>query len=265
MNKLKSLREEHNLSSVELSEKTGVPYSTIRSYENGQRKGKTETWKVLADYFDVSVSYIMGLSDNKQDLTMSDLTDLMGEKMFDEDDGEFNTQSAEIESSKFIAKRIKPSQNLELFHIIKLIDPVTNDIRFSCLSAVFFVDFTKISIEKECLFFEIPVHFEIPSKVTSYNRVAEYKMDTKNNEMNDENFSPLLFSSFLFFKKMLDKKNGNTKTLDAVLANLINQAFRVLKDRRPDIFFEEEMEKKKNRKYLFTINYLNEEIKKITL
>lgn len=79
MNKLKSLREEQHITSAELSEKTKVPYSTIRSYENGQRKGKTETWKILADYFGVSIAYIMGISDQKVDTKKrleSDLSDL---------------------------------------------------------------------------------------------------------------------------------------------------------------------------------------------
>lgn len=63
MNRLKALREEKGVSLTEISESLGIPYQTYRNYEIGKRKPKNqEIWEKLADYFNVPVPYIMGLS-----------------------------------------------------------------------------------------------------------------------------------------------------------------------------------------------------------
>lgn len=52
-NKGKSLKE--------ISEETGIGYSTIGNYNQGSRIPKTENAFILADYFGVSVAYLLGL------------------------------------------------------------------------------------------------------------------------------------------------------------------------------------------------------------
>ena len=60
-NKGKSLKE--------ISEETGIGYSTIGNYNQGSRIPKTENAFILADYFGVSVAYLLGLEnmDSKRD------------------------------------------------------------------------------------------------------------------------------------------------------------------------------------------------------
>jgi helix-turn-helix family protein len=60
-NKGKSLKE--------ISEETGIGYSTIGNYNQGSRIPKTENAFILADYFGVSVAYLLGLesTDSKID------------------------------------------------------------------------------------------------------------------------------------------------------------------------------------------------------
>lgn len=60
-NKGKSLKE--------ISEETGIKYSTIGNYNQGSRIPKAENAYILADYFGVSVAYLLGLEnmDSKRD------------------------------------------------------------------------------------------------------------------------------------------------------------------------------------------------------
>ncbi|QCQ04097.1 helix-turn-helix transcriptional regulator [Ligilactobacillus animalis] len=64
-NRIKELRLEKGLSQRKLSEKTGISQQALSLYEKGERKPKIETWQKLADYFDVSVSYLQGVTDKK--------------------------------------------------------------------------------------------------------------------------------------------------------------------------------------------------------
>ncbi|MGL9865793.1 helix-turn-helix domain-containing protein [Enterococcus faecium] len=65
MNRLKEIRKENNITLVDLSAKLGIPRSTLNRYENGESEPKQETWEKLADYFNVSVGYLMGVSNQK--------------------------------------------------------------------------------------------------------------------------------------------------------------------------------------------------------
>lgn len=53
----------------EISEETGIGYSTIGNYNQGSRIPKSENAYILADYFGVSVAYLLGLEnmDSKRD------------------------------------------------------------------------------------------------------------------------------------------------------------------------------------------------------
>lgn len=60
MNRLRELRKERNLSQTDVAKAIGVGTNTISRYEKGDREPKLETWRALADYFDVSVPYLRG-------------------------------------------------------------------------------------------------------------------------------------------------------------------------------------------------------------
>ena len=67
MNRLKELRLEKDLSLKEVATSVGLAESQLSYYENGKREPRkgSDTWKNLANYFDVSVGYIMGISNQK--------------------------------------------------------------------------------------------------------------------------------------------------------------------------------------------------------
>lgn len=56
----KNLREEKNLSRRELAIEFGVSYSTLLEYECGEIVPDEEILKKFADFFDVSVDYLLG-------------------------------------------------------------------------------------------------------------------------------------------------------------------------------------------------------------
>lgn len=71
MNRLKELRKRRGLTLAELKDKIkdkqGVSFSTsqLSSFENGKRSPRNESaWEAIADYFGVSVAYLLGYDDN---------------------------------------------------------------------------------------------------------------------------------------------------------------------------------------------------------
>lgn len=71
MNRLKELRQKKTtkdgkrLSQVAMSKETKIPLRTLQSWENGESQIKPEKAQQLADYFGVSVGYLLGYSDFK--------------------------------------------------------------------------------------------------------------------------------------------------------------------------------------------------------
>ena len=63
-NKLKYLREGRKLSQRELAFKIGVSPATIGMYESGQRFPSREVEEALAKYFNVSLDYLRGNSED---------------------------------------------------------------------------------------------------------------------------------------------------------------------------------------------------------
>lgn len=72
-NRLKELRHEKNLTLRELGEKVGMRNSTLSQYENNKREPKLKTWQKLADFFNVPVDYLLGISKDRSTLTIDDL------------------------------------------------------------------------------------------------------------------------------------------------------------------------------------------------
>ncbi|HCT6946831.1 TPA: helix-turn-helix transcriptional regulator, partial [Enterococcus faecalis] len=61
-NRLKFLRETFGLSLGDLSKAVDIPKTSLSNYERGERSPRIEIWEKLADYFNVPVTYLMGLS-----------------------------------------------------------------------------------------------------------------------------------------------------------------------------------------------------------
>lgn len=64
MFKLKELRKKNHISQVRLSMEMNMAQNTISQYENEVRQADYETLIAFADFFDVSVDYLLGRTDN---------------------------------------------------------------------------------------------------------------------------------------------------------------------------------------------------------
>lgn len=66
MNRLKELRKEKRLTQEELAREIGISKITVLRWENGERQIKPDKAEKLADFFGVSVGYLLGYTDNKK-------------------------------------------------------------------------------------------------------------------------------------------------------------------------------------------------------
>lgn len=63
-NNLRKLRKERKLTQVALQMQTGIEQALISKYENGERVPPTETLLILANFYEVSIDYILCRTDN---------------------------------------------------------------------------------------------------------------------------------------------------------------------------------------------------------
>lgn len=112
MNNLRLLRKEHGLSLKALGKIIGVAESTLSLYETGKRQPDQNILISLAEFFGVSIDYLLGRTKNKSSLQMPELTD--------EDDGlifsingtneKINLTSEQIQRAKELLKIAMPEQ-----------------------------------------------------------------------------------------------------------------------------------------------------------
>lgn len=71
MNRLKELRNEKKLTQQELADIAKVSKRTYIYWENGESQIKPDKAQILADFFGVSVGYLLGYSGDKTDFPFS--------------------------------------------------------------------------------------------------------------------------------------------------------------------------------------------------
>ncbi len=63
MIRLKELRKECGISQSRFAQRFGVAQNTVSNWENEVRAVDSRTISIMADFFDVSIDYLMGKSD----------------------------------------------------------------------------------------------------------------------------------------------------------------------------------------------------------
>lgn len=72
MKNLKLLRKQHNLSQKEIGNIFHASQNTVSQWENGTRKPSYDIIQEIADYFDVSVDYLLGRQEQLPELNNKD-------------------------------------------------------------------------------------------------------------------------------------------------------------------------------------------------
>lgn len=62
--RLKELRKQRNITQLKLAMDLNMNQNTISRYENGEREAGYSELIKIADYFNVSIDYLLGRSDN---------------------------------------------------------------------------------------------------------------------------------------------------------------------------------------------------------
>lgn len=65
-NRLRELRKSRKLTQIAVQMQTGIEQALLSKFENGERIPPTETLIRLADFYHVSMDYIMNRTDNPE-------------------------------------------------------------------------------------------------------------------------------------------------------------------------------------------------------
>ena len=63
-NKLRQLRKDKGYTQIAVQMKTGIEQSSLSKFESGERPPPAETLVRLADFYDVSIDYILCRTEN---------------------------------------------------------------------------------------------------------------------------------------------------------------------------------------------------------
>ncbi len=96
--KIKNLRKNKNLTQIQLSEKIGIAQSTLGMIESNKRPAGRKTLIKLAEFFGVTVDYLLSENDDKEAI-------LKEEKSYKEK--EIETIAAHLEDKNLTPKKVK--------------------------------------------------------------------------------------------------------------------------------------------------------------
>ncbi|MFD1466502.1 helix-turn-helix domain-containing protein [Lapidilactobacillus mulanensis] len=74
--RLKELRKNKRETQVETAKRLGFAPTTLASYEQGKRQPDQETLVAIANYFNVTVDYLLGINNTPKDATNQETKDL---------------------------------------------------------------------------------------------------------------------------------------------------------------------------------------------
>ena len=115
MNRLKELRKKKGISQKEFSKEHNIPLRTLQSWENGESQFKADRGQQLAEYFDVSLNYLLGFDDEPHK-SMYDLAQQNPEDFpSDEDDLQDITPQGLVDASSENNKRYFYIENITNF------------------------------------------------------------------------------------------------------------------------------------------------------
>lgn len=125
-NRIRELRKEKGLTLKELSQQlkdkgTPLSASSLIKYERGERNPKLETWIKLADFFNVPVSYLQGISNNVNVFQYQDLEEAAKLNEFKK---VHSGSTVKINDLNF---KITSKEKAKEFYVNKLIPKIIND------------------------------------------------------------------------------------------------------------------------------------------
>lgn len=202
--RLKQLRKEKDITLKEMSKVVGINISTISNYENGYSIPKPDKLKVLAEFYNVSESYLLGYSNFKNG------TEYYNRKVkqIDEDEEkEYDEEESNYDDEYFEQKRFIISVESEL------IDEIGEE-KLSIIKQGFTDslgtgnDFENVYADKLEVFLKLGLSAERHGyELTDFEK-GLLDININFHLLDDENRDELIeFQNFLLYKQDKKKKN----------------------------------------------------------
>lgn len=175
MNRLRECRKNKNLTLRQLSKELGkrdfkISADALGKYERGDREPKLEAWIKLADFFNVPVSYIQGLSDH-------------------------NYNDPELNMKKFLERNPNLSKKLKNRNVVNVISASDFELQIRDLALKQFQGLTQLFLNKEKL---------------EINETQRRELIQKANSLNDDGINEVdHYVSIFFYMLLSGSDNGS--------------------------------------------------------
>ncbi|MBR4694027.1 MAG: helix-turn-helix transcriptional regulator [Bacilli bacterium] len=116
--RLKKLREKQNLTQEQVGKKIGVSASTIGMYEQNRRQCDNDTLKALANFYNVTVDYLLG-----NDNTTKSINNIVTDKQL----AEKLSVIVENENAKVLFDKIGELNDSELKQFLDIVTIIKKD------------------------------------------------------------------------------------------------------------------------------------------
>ncbi|MGB9661248.1 MAG: helix-turn-helix domain-containing protein [Moorellaceae bacterium] len=128
--RLRKLREQAGLTQEELAKLLGVERSTISRYESGNRDPSSEMLDRLAKFFNVSVDYLLGRTDDPR--TIEQINEEAQKKIEEALEGDeellsFWQELRQREDLQLLFKQVKPLSPVSIRKIIRVIKAIEDE------------------------------------------------------------------------------------------------------------------------------------------
>jgi len=121
-NRIRFLRERENLSQIEFAKILNISNTTLSQYETGQRVPSDEIKAKIADYFGVTVDYLLGRTDTPS--TADKITDSVSD---DPELAKFWEELKEREDLKLLFKQTREMSPNDVKKIIRVIKAIEDE------------------------------------------------------------------------------------------------------------------------------------------
>lgn len=124
MLRLKELREERKINMRQAAKALGIPYTTYISYEKGDREPNSEMLIVLADFYNCSIDYLVGRSEDRIDDSVLDKANAIEDDVLAFYGNLYEAQKAQqiIDSNPFTGYRLINENEAEMVKKYRTLD-----------------------------------------------------------------------------------------------------------------------------------------------
>ncbi len=124
MLRLKDLREERKLNMRQAAKALEIPYTTYISYEKGEREPNSEMLINLADFFNCSIDYLIGRSNERIDEVVLDKANSVDQDVLTFYGNLYEAQKAqkEIDNHPFSSYRLIQEDEIKLVKQYRTLD-----------------------------------------------------------------------------------------------------------------------------------------------